>query len=137
VNASDQSLDMKLRLRNRIPGLCTACLSLILVGFAMQAVLGIAQDEATSGRREARGEEPNRPLAKISLADVDDYEVGPDDVLEVDVFDVKELSGEYRVSPNGSISLPLLSQPIDAAGLTLSQLSERISQHLRRDQVMT
>src|SRR5438552_10375676 len=103
----------------------------------MQPVLGTAQDEVTPARKEAGGEEPNRPSGKILSADVDDYEVGPDDVLEVDVFDVKELSGEYRVSSNGSISLPLLSQPVDAAGLTLSQLSERISQHLRKEKLIT
>jgi len=64
-------------------------------------------------------------------ADPNDYEISPDDLLSIDVFEVNELSGEYRVSPNGLIRLRLLSGPIAAAGLTPSELADRISERLR------
>jgi polysaccharide export outer membrane protein len=46
-------------------------------------------------------------------------------------MDVAELSRQYRVSPSGNIDLPLLPNPLPAAGLTPSQLSEAIGKQLR------
>ncbi|MGH9454146.1 MAG: polysaccharide biosynthesis/export family protein, partial [Terriglobia bacterium] len=40
------------------------------------------------------------------------------DLLKIDVFDVPELSGTYRVHSGGEIEMPLLRQPIEAAGLS-------------------
>lgn len=58
------------------------------------------------------------------------YVVAKDDVLEVYVVDLQELSREYRVDGDGMITLPMLSQPVMAAGLTLAQLSEAIRKDL-------
>jgi polysaccharide biosynthesis/export protein len=60
-----------------------------------------------------------------------DYVVSPDDELDVQVLDVPEASGVYRVSADGRLMLPLLSRPIQANGLTLEQLSDHISQDLQ------
>lgn len=59
--------------------------------------------------------------------------IRPYDVLRVKVFDVPELSGQYRVSPAGEITLPLLSKPIQAAGRTPTALSQTLSEELRAD----
>ncbi|MEZ5582103.1 MAG: polysaccharide biosynthesis/export family protein [Candidatus Competibacteraceae bacterium] len=37
---------------------------------------------------------------------MDDYRVGPDDLLDVQVFGVEELSQKVRVNSAGNISLP-------------------------------
>jgi len=37
-----------------------------------------------------------------------EYRIGPNDQLQIDVFEVKELSQEVRVNSNGEISLPLI-----------------------------
>src|ERR1039458_5884581 len=37
-----------------------------------------------------------------------DYRIGPEDLLEVSVFEVPELSRSVRVSASGEISLPLV-----------------------------
>jgi len=58
------------------------------------------------------------------------YVVAKDDVLEVYVVDAQELSREYRVDEDGMITLPMLSRPVMAAGLTLGQLSEAIRKDL-------
>jgi polysaccharide biosynthesis/export protein len=60
-----------------------------------------------------------------------DYVISPDDLLDITVFDVPEMSHRYRVSPNGAISVPLVDVPIAAAGLTPDQLSGAISERLR------
>jgi len=61
----------------------------------------------------------------------EDYVIGPDDMLNVYVLDVPELSRDYRVSATGMITLPVLSSPLNAAGLTLSQFSAELSKDLK------
>lgn len=61
----------------------------------------------------------------------EDYVIGPDDMLNVYVLDVPELSRDYRVSTAGTITIPVLANPIEAAGSTLSQLSKLLSQELK------
>ncbi len=60
-----------------------------------------------------------------------DYVISPDDLLDITVFDVPEMSRRYRVSPNGAISIPLVDVPIAAAGFTLDQLSGAIRDQLK------
>ena len=62
-----------------------------------------------------------------------DYVISADDLLEVNVFDVPEFSRTYRVSPSGSLTLPLVPAPIAAAGLTTAQLSSAIRDCLQAD----
>jgi polysaccharide export outer membrane protein len=61
------------------------------------------------------------------LAPINDYTVSPEDLLDVQVMDVPEVTRTYRVSSNGLLTLPLLSEPIPAAGETLDQLSRLIA----------
>lgn len=60
-----------------------------------------------------------------------EYTIDADDVLDVYIIGVPQLSRSYRVSPDGTIMIPLLSSPITAQGLTLNQLSAVISNKLR------
>ena len=61
----------------------------------------------------------------------DDYLIGPDDLLNVFILDVPELSREYRVSTTGTVTFPMLSDPVAAAGVTLSQFSELLASELK------
>ncbi len=54
-----------------------------------------------------------------------DYVLGPGDVIEVKVFGVEALDQTVRISAEGVINLQLL-EPIKAAGLTTSQLRQRV-----------
>lgn len=65
------------------------------------------------------------------------YTIAPDDLLDVHVVDVSELSGEYRVSPDGTIILPLLELPILAEGLAPCELSAAIAGRLRDSGIVT
>jgi polysaccharide export outer membrane protein len=51
--------------------------------------------------------------------------------LEVYVFDVPELSREYAVSATGTVILPLLPQPVQAAGLTPEQFARSLEESFR------
>ncbi len=60
-----------------------------------------------------------------------DYRIGPEDLLDVSVFEVKEMTSEVRVNGNGYIRLPLAGQ-IKAGGLTSTQLENLIAKRLDR-----
>jgi polysaccharide biosynthesis/export protein len=59
------------------------------------------------------------------------YVIGPQDVLDIDVWKELELTRSVPVRPDGKISLPLLND-IQAAGLTPTQLSEEITTELKK-----
>jgi polysaccharide biosynthesis/export protein len=65
------------------------------------------------------------------LTKSEDYVIGPDDLLNVYIMDVPELSRDYRVSAAGTITLPVLANPLGATGLTLAQFSSLLSQELK------
>jgi len=71
---------------------------------------------------------PRRDAA--SAAPVD-YAISPDDLVDIAVFDVPEMSRSFRVQPGGSITLPLMTEPIAAAGLTPDQLARVVSDRLK------
>ncbi len=56
-----------------------------------------------------------------------DYEIGPADVLRVQVWRSPELSADVPVRPDGRISLPLLDD-VHVAGLTTGELRERLAE---------
>jgi polysaccharide biosynthesis/export protein len=92
-----------------------------------------------SGELQAQVREPETPTAETQkdTTSVDtpilaeDYVIGPDDMLNVYVLDVPELSRDYRVSAAGTLTIPVLANPVDAAGSTLAQLSKLLSQELK------
>jgi len=54
-----------------------------------------------------------------------DYVIGPEDVLEIDIFNVPELKRTVRVSNDGMIGLALIGR-VRAAGLTVDQLRQQL-----------
>jgi len=99
--------------------------------------LGLAPAAARLGAQQVSSGSPvPTPVAAPSTATAplvaaSDYVISPDDELDVQVLDVPEASGVYRVSADGRLTLPLLSQPVVAGGLDLEQLSNEIAKELR------
>lgn len=60
-----------------------------------------------------------------------DYRIGAEDLIEVSVFEVPELSRTVRVSAGGEISLPLVGT-VRAAGLSPLELEQVLTELLRR-----
>ena len=54
-----------------------------------------------------------------------DYRLGPKDLISVKVLEIQELNGDWRVSDNGNVSLPLLGS-ITVLGMSSSDLEQRI-----------
>ena len=75
---------------------------------------------AAGGMQNASGHGPNA-----------DYRIGPQDLLQISVFEVKEMTNSVRVSGNGYIGLPLVGR-IKAQGLTSAQLEDVLEKKLDR-----
>jgi polysaccharide export outer membrane protein len=73
------------------------------------------------------------PGATTAASSVDSsrYIIGPEDGLQVTVWKEPTLSGSFPVRPDGMISLTLLGD-VRAAGLTPMQLSDDITQRLKK-----
>ena len=60
---------------------------------------------------------------------VSEYRVGPQDLIEITVFQVPDLSRTVRVNSGGQISLPLIGT-VQAGGLTIQELEKHIGKML-------
>jgi polysaccharide export outer membrane protein len=60
------------------------------------------------------------------------YVLGPEDVVEIEVFDIKELKRTVRVAEDGMIALPLIGR-VQAAGLTAEQLRHELAEKWGED----
>jgi polysaccharide export outer membrane protein len=79
-----------------------------------------------------RLEESRKTLSRaLSEPTEDESRIGPDDMLEITVFEAPELNHTLRVSANGEISLQLLGE-VRAEGLTPWQLELVLQELLRR-----
>jgi len=112
-----------------------ARLGALTVYFAAGALLG-TMALAPPSQAQAVLETPQqfndriRSMSAAARQTPHDYVIGTGDVLDIDVFDVKELSREVRVSQTGSIGIPLVPVRLHVAGLTEVQAEEKIAEIL-------
>ena len=103
-------------------------LSICLVAVAALAILG-----ATAGRaaQEKKNETDKTAQAPTPATTDASYIIGPQDVLNIDVWKEQEVSRSVPVRPDGKISLPLLND-VQAAGLTPMQLQAELHDALKK-----
>lgn len=75
---------------------------------------------------------PDTTGASGAYEGVSDYRLGARDVLEIEVYQMPELTRRVRVNSKGMISLPLLG-PIKAVGKSTSELEDEITKMLADD----
>jgi polysaccharide export outer membrane protein len=98
----------------------TACL-LVLAGTARLSGQDLERvgpiPAASPARTEAKSALPAARTETSDTAGVasSDYLIGPEDVLEITVFDLKDLDTKVRVANDGTITLPLLGR-VEASG---------------------
>jgi polysaccharide biosynthesis/export protein len=71
-----------------------------------------------------------------SKSEVWDYSLGPGDILSITIIDSPELTGKYRVTQDGYIVLPGVSDPVRANGVSARELSEEIAIALKAAQLL-
>ena len=102
----------------------------ILVGFfCLAAPLPAQNSQREAPPAAVGGSGENPPLSTLSVTSEQsrssDYVIGPEDVLDIDVFNVPELTKTVRVANDGTISLALLGH-VQAAGCTTEQLRKEL-----------
>jgi polysaccharide biosynthesis/export protein len=76
--------------------------------------------------------EPVSPATGALRSHSDQYLINPEDVLDIYVYDVPELSREYSVGPDGTVAVPLLPKPVSAAGLSPDQFARSLEDSFRQ-----
>jgi polysaccharide biosynthesis/export protein len=95
--------------------------------------------QATSTSREVTTDDYNQRLGQlkqslpgpVANSAAEDYRIGPQDLLEISVFEAPELNPAVRVSASGEISLPLVGA-VQAVDLTPKALEFVLQELLRR-----
>jgi polysaccharide export outer membrane protein len=60
------------------------------------------------------------------------YTLGPEDVLQITVYEHDDLSREVAIAPDGAFAFPLIGK-VEAEGLTTAQVEQNIKEKLGRD----
>lgn len=108
--------------------------------FALRLIAACLVATATASAQEPPRPENTSGAAGAAVAaavgapaprfvEADAFRIGPEDVLDVQVWKNAELSRIVPVRPDGMISLPLVND-IQAAGLTPTDLRQQITQRL-------
>jgi polysaccharide export outer membrane protein len=111
-------------------------LSLMLAGLLIAlASVAAAQSQSqsqspTNGPTQKPSGKADPTVAPTSVVG-DDYKIGPQDVVQIDVWKEPEITRVIPVRPDGKISLPLLND-VQAAGFTAMQLAGNIRDGLTK-----
>ena len=84
--------------------------------------------QQTGTKQPAQGADSPRTT---SVPTDPNYVIGPQDVVDINVWKEPELTRSVPVRPDGKISMPLLND-VQAAGLTPTQLALHITESLRK-----
>jgi polysaccharide export outer membrane protein len=110
-------------------GLRALALSLGIAGFVL--LHAASSLRAQSVETSDKANERLRALATNSrVPPPSDYVIGPGDLVNVQVFDVPEMSRELRVSQTGTIGIPLVPVRLQLEGLTEVQAERKIQEVL-------
>jgi polysaccharide biosynthesis/export protein len=103
-------------------------IAIALLAFAVPA--GAQSNAPAKPESQAPSAATSAPASKAATEDPN-YVIGPQDVLDINVWKEAELTRSVPVRPDGKISLPLLND-VQAAGLTPTKLAEEITTSLKK-----
>ena len=105
-------------------------LGLLLMPFAFAWNAAAQSKDSNSNQKPEAETKPPAAAAAPAVTD-QEYRIGPQDVLQIDVWKEPEITRTIPVRPDGKISLPLLHD-VQAAGLTAMQLAVNIRDGLTK-----
>lgn len=77
------------------------------------------------------GQQRVGPMAESGRDNLPGQKLGPNDLVAVSVYDAPELTRTVRVSADGSIRLPMVAEPVPAAGLLPAELEVSVVNALK------
>ncbi|MGP8244307.1 MAG: polysaccharide biosynthesis/export family protein [Bryobacteraceae bacterium] len=96
-------------------------------------MLLLACASVSSARAQAKGVVDN---AVASVANLPAQRIATDDLLAISVYNEPELTRTIRVSADGSIRIPMLPNPLHAAGLLPPELERAAAEALEKGHVL-
>jgi polysaccharide export outer membrane protein len=112
--------------------LCRRRLFALSLALFLGPIVAAQKPEAPAEKPEASAKPPAASAAER------EYKIGPQDVVQIDVWKEPEISRTIPVRPDGKISVPLLHD-VQAAGLTAMELAtslrDGLSKYLNNPQV--
>lgn len=87
------------------------------------------------------GQNPPRPAGVVdaniaSVANLPAQKIAPNDLVGISVYDAPELTRTVRVDSDGTITLPMIKNPIDARGLMPRELEGAIAKALKDGEIL-
>jgi polysaccharide biosynthesis/export protein len=83
-----------------------------------------------SARNDSSASDPAKPSTAPATTDPA-YVIGPEDILDINVWKEPDMTRTVPVRPDGKISLPLIND-VQAAGSTPQQLAANVTEKLRK-----
>jgi polysaccharide biosynthesis/export protein len=116
--------------RHQVSSMSIAALSLfwLTVGVGVGQPAGGAAGTTGKTETSSSASSPSTPGALI--ASDEDYRIGINDVVEIQIEDATELSGTYRIAKSGTFLMPFLGR-ITAQNKTPEELSKLLTDGLR------
>jgi polysaccharide export outer membrane protein len=106
-------------------------LLLATVAFSQLAQAQDTAKQASTAASSQKTDAASKATSPVSTTTDAEYVIGPQDVVNIDVWKEPEISRTIPVRPDGKISLPLLND-IQASGLTALQLGKNIRDGLTK-----
>ena len=101
-------------------------MKILIAGVSLGFLLVVGVTHAQQGKTPSTGV---KVFGEV-VADSDQYVIGPEDVLSINVWKEEALTRQVPVRSDGKISLPLIDE-VHAAGLTPLQLKEKLTLRLK------
>jgi polysaccharide biosynthesis/export protein len=92
--------------------------------------------QAVNPNRTAPPSAPSAPQNAVGGEIYGGYMIGVGDILDIHVNDEERVTGRYQVDQDGKLSIPLLSGQIPAAGTTTFELSSRLREELKKQDIL-
>lgn len=89
-------------------------------------IFAVTGQSASATTADVPAENTARPSSDSSVRE---YRLGADDKVRITVFNETNLSGEFNVSSNGILSVPLIGE-VKASGRSLAEVSDEIRARL-------
>lgn len=131
------------RLQLRLPGIQIHLLAVLAIGVTCNSMDAGAQAQAVTsdpqikhdliGANEAL---PARDGAAGADTPMPEERLGPDDLVQISVPDCPELTRTFRVQSSGTLSLPLIKEPVAVAGLLPPMAADRIRDALQKESIL-
>jgi len=129
LNGSASNVMLLGRAGGRAPGrLHFRIAGLLLVGLAGLLCAPGASPAASEKANSPDNKADTKGGVDLGSQKVEETLIYPNDLLFIQVFDVEQMTREYRVSDTGTLLFPLLVEPVRLGGLTPQQAGEVIAQ---------